>query len=114
MSDLRLSERIPFRTKVKYGLCDHCLEGYSFNLSEDGICIRAQRVFPSLYKILIKIPISRTNPEESSMDESIRLGGTVAWVSPAFNGILSTMGIKFSSRSNDMKRIYLHRRIGRL
>ncbi|MGE5446426.1 MAG: hypothetical protein ACM3SR_17825 [Ignavibacteriales bacterium] len=39
------------------------------------------------------------------MNEIIRLEGTVAWVSSVLPGILPTMGIKFSSRSNDIKNI---------
>jgi hypothetical protein len=108
-STRRLSERIPFRKRVKYGLSNHALAGYTFNLSEDGIGIKSNRVFSSRSKIVIQICISGTDLQESSMDEIIKLEGTVAWVSPVLPGILPTMGIKFSNRSNDIRRIYLQR-----
>jgi len=109
MSNRRLSERIPFRKKVNYGLSDRTLGGYTFNLTEDGIGIKAPRVFPFQSKILMQIHISGTNLEESSMDEIIRLEGIIAWVSRVLPGIIPTMGIKFLNRSNDIKRIYLQR-----
>jgi PilZ domain len=108
-SNRRLSERIPFRKRVKYGLSGHALAGYTFNLSEDGIGIKANRVFSPRSKILVQIYISGTDLQGSSMDEIIKLEGTVAWVSYVLPGIISTMGIKFSNRSNDIKRIYLQR-----
>ncbi len=109
MANRRLSTRIPFRKRVKYGLADSSSVGYTFNLSEDGIGIKGNRVFSSRSKILIQIHVSETDLEESSMDEIIRLEGTVAWVSPALPGILPIMGIKFSSRSHNIRSIYQQR-----
>jgi PilZ domain len=113
MANRRLSQRILFRKNVKYGLSNYPFAGYTFNLSEDGIGIRAQRVFPPRSKIIIQILVNGTDLEESRMDEIIKFEGTVAWVSPVLPGIFSTMGIKFLSQSNDIKQIYLQRIIGR-
>ena len=108
-SNRRLSARIPFRKRIKYGLSDHALAGYTFNLSEDGVGIKAHRVFPPRSKISIQIHVSGTDLEESSMNDIIKLEGTIAWVSPVLPGILSTMGIKFSRRSSDIRQIYIQR-----
>ncbi len=108
-SNRRLSARIPFRKRVKYGVGDSTSVGYTFNLSENGIGIKANRVFSPQSKIEIQIYMSGTDLEESSMDEIIREEGTVAWISPALPGILPTMGIKFSGRSNEIKRIFQQR-----
>jgi Tfp pilus assembly protein PilZ len=96
----RLSTRIPFRKRVKYGSSDPTSAGYTFNLSEGGIGIKADRVFHPKSRIIVHI---------YTEDEIVKLEGVVVWVSPALHGILSTMGIKFSSRINDIKSIYQRR-----
>lgn len=105
----RLSTRIPFRKRVKFGLSNQALGGYTFNLSEDGVGIKAPRMFPPRYKISIQIHMSDADLGESGMSDIVKLEGTVAWVSPVLPGILPTMGIKFSNRSNDIKRIFQQR-----
>ncbi len=102
----RESRRIPFRKKVKYRLPDSDFAGYTFNLSEGGIGVKAHRVFPPRSKILVQLHLDGADLEESIMAEIIKLEGTVAWVSTMLPGIIPTMGIKFSIRSNDIKRIY--------
>jgi PilZ domain-containing protein len=105
----RASRRIPFRKKVRYGLFDSpnsAFAGYTFNLSEGGIGIKAHRVFPARSKISIQLHMNDADLEESSMNDIIKLEGTVAWVSPILPGILPTMGVKFSNRSSDIKQIY--------
>lgn len=111
----RVSRRIPFRKRVKYGLSDSptsAFTGYTFNLSEDGIGVKTHRVFLPRSKILIQIHTSGVDLEESRMDEIIKLEGTVTWVSPTLPGILPTMGIKFSSRSKDIRQIYDNKSCG--
>lgn len=105
----RASRRIPFRKKVKYGLSnspDSMFAGYTFNLSEGGIGIKAHRVFSHRSKISIQIYMSGADLEGNTMNDIIKLEGTVAWVSRVLPGILPTMGVKFLDRSSDIKRIY--------
>lgn len=109
MANQRLSTRIPFRKRVKYGVGDSTSVGYTFNLSENGIGIKANRVFSPRSNILIQVYISGDDLEGCSMDEIIRVEGTVAWVHPAFPGILPAMGIRFSSRTNEIKSLYQQR-----
>ena len=104
MEDRRGSKRIPFRGKVKYGSSDPTLGGYSFNLSEGGIGIIAYRVFPPQSKITIFLYLG---------DETIRLEGVVRWVSPTLPGARSSMGIKFTSRTDGIRSVY-QRRINRM
>jgi hypothetical protein len=104
MSDRRLSRRIPFRKRIKYGLSDPTFVGYTFNLSESGIGIKADRVFPTKSRIVVHIYIG---------DEIVKLEGIVAWVSSTLPGILSLMGIKFLSCTNDIKRSYQQRALGK-
>ncbi len=105
----RLSRRIPFRKKVKYGLSNSpntIFAGYTLNLSEGGIGIKAHRVFSPRSKISIQIHMGGADLEGSRMNDIIKLDCTVAWVSRVLPGILPTMGVKFLSRSSDIKRIY--------
>lgn len=100
MADHRQSARIPFRLRVKYGLSRPTSSGYTFNLSERGIGITSQRVFPPKSKIVIHI---------FAGDRTLRLEGSVAWTSPVLPGRLSKMGVKFLSRTDDVRDIYLQR-----
>jgi hypothetical protein len=50
--------------------------------------------------------MSGADLEGSTMNDIIKLEGTVAWVSRVLPGILPTMGVKFLDRSSDIKRIY--------
>ena len=85
------------------------LSGYTFNLSEDGVGIKSNRMFPPRTKISIQIYMSDAELGESSMINIINLEGTVAWVSPVLPGILPTMGIKFLSRTGEIKEVYRQR-----
>jgi hypothetical protein len=98
MEDRRSSRRIPFREKVKYGSSDNPnLVGYTFNLSEGGVGIKAYRVFPPRSKIVVFLYTG---------DEVIRILGLVVWVSPTLPGALSSMGVKFLSRADSIRAIY--------
>jgi hypothetical protein len=107
VTERRLSRRIPFRKKVKYGLSEPSFLGYAFNLSEDGVGIKVHKVFPPHSRIVFHIYMDRVGLEDGSVDEAIKLEGIVAWISPTLPRILPTMGIKFSSCTDDIKRIYL-------
>ena len=99
-SDRRLSERIPFRNKIKYGFWSPVWIGNIVNLSEGGIGIKANRAFPPGSKIVALLYMD---------DQIIELEGIVAWVSPLPNTLstmaVSTMGISFSSDTK-IKHIY--------
>jgi len=103
MRTQRLSTRIPFRKRIEYGLRDPNSVGYTFNLSEKGIGIKGNRVFSPQSNIVMQIYVSGNDLEECSMDEIIRVKGTVAWKSPALPGMLQAMGIKLSSQSDELK-----------
>jgi hypothetical protein len=100
MEDRRSSRRIPFRTKVKYGVSNPDLGGYAFNLSEGGIGIKAHRVFPPHSKIAVFLYMG---------DQIMRLEGVVRWISPTLPGTRSSMGIKFTSRTDNIKSVYQQR-----
>lgn len=104
MVERRTSTRIPFRQRVKYGLNNHIFAGYTFNLSEHGIGITANKVFPPKSRISVNIFVG---------EEPLRLEGIVAWTSPVLPGIHSKMGVRFSSRTDDIKRVY-HQKIAQL
>ena len=104
MDDRRISRRIPFRGKVKYGPNEPTLGGYSFNLSEGGMGIKAYRVLAPQSKIAIFLYMG---------EETLRLEGVVRWVTPTLQGVRSSMGIKFTSRTNDIKSVY-HQRLNRM
>ena len=99
MVDRRLSKRISFRRKIKYGLSKPTFVGYSFNLSENGIGIRANKVFIKGSNVLVDIYLG---------EEIIRIEGIVARVYSRSPEIGSTIGIKFTSR-RDYLRLYYKR-----
>jgi hypothetical protein len=99
-SNRRLSERIPFRNKIKYGSWSPVLMGMTINLSEGRIGIKANRILLPGSNIVALIYMD---------DEIIELEGIVAWVSlpETLSTIgLSTIGISFSSSADNIKRIY--------
>lgn len=98
MADRRLSRRIPFRKKVKYGLPNPTFVGSTLNLSVNGIVIKAYIFLPPQSRIMIHIYVE---------DEIVILDGIVAWVSSTLPGIPSTMGIRFLGCTDDIKLIYL-------
>jgi PilZ domain-containing protein len=99
-SNRRLSERIPFRYKIKYGSWSPVWIGNTINLSEGGIGIQGNKIL---------LPESEIVTLLFTDDETIKLEGIVAWVSlPETLSIigLSTIGINFSSNTDNVKRIY--------
>jgi PilZ domain len=101
MSNRRLSERIPFRNKIKYGFWSSVWIGNTANLSEGGIAIKANRAFPTGSKIVALLYVD---------GKIMELEGIVAWVSTLPEILptmaLSTMGINFSSATDKIKQIY--------
>ena len=99
-SDRRLSERIPFRKKIKYGFWSSVWIGNTVNLSEGGIGIKANRAFPPGSKIVALLYMD---------NQIIELEGIVAWVSPLPNILpttaVSTMGVNFLDNTK-IKHIY--------
>jgi hypothetical protein len=97
----RLSQRIPFIEPIKYGLDDHpTFTGYTCDISESGIGIKASKVFPPESEILVDMYIG---------DEVIRVEGLVARVTPILSGAASIMGVKISGRTDHVKQSYMQR-----
>lgn len=83
--------------------------GYIFNLSENGVGIRCNRIFLPKTKISIQIYMGDADLGESTMSDIINLEGTVAWVSDLLPGIMPTMGIKFVSDISEIQPVYYQR-----
>jgi Tfp pilus assembly protein PilZ len=100
VSNRRLSTRIPFRNKIKYGFWSSVWIGRTVNLSEGGIGIKANRAFPRGAKITVLLYMD---------DQVIEIEGIIAWVSPLPDILsataLSTMGIRFLSGADKIKHI---------
>ena len=97
MADRRISKRIPLRRKIKYGLSNPTFAGYSFNLSENGIGIKANKVFLKGSNVMVYIYLG---------EEIIRIEGIVTRVEYRSPEIGSTIGIKFASRRDYLKLHY--------
>jgi PilZ domain-containing protein len=96
----RLSQRIPFREPIKYGLDYPTFSGYTFDLSEGGIGIITSKVFPPDTELVF----------DMYMGEGVsRVEGVVARVTPILSGAASIMGVKISGRTDDIKHIYMQR-----
>ena len=93
----RSSERIPFRSKIKYGLYSPTSEGYSFDLSEMGIGITASKLFPRGSLIVVKVVIE---------DETEEFVGRVVWSSKTTPIDACIMGIQFVTSTNKLNLIY--------
>lgn len=96
----RLSQRIPFREPIKYGLENPTFSGYTFDLSEGGIGIITSKVFPPDTELVFDVYMG---------DDVIRVEGLVARVTPMLSGTASIMGVKISGRTDDIKHIYIQR-----
>jgi len=90
----RLSNRITFRRRIKYGRPNPEYRGYIVNLSEDGIGIRGEKLYP---------PNSTINIEKDDID---RFVGKVVWSSELISGNTHRMGIKFLRPGERLFQIY--------
>ncbi len=96
----RLSQRIPFREPIKYGLDYPAFSGYTFDLSEGGIGIITSKVFPPDTELVF----------DMYMGEGVRrVEGIVARVTPILSGAASIMGLKITGHTDDIKHIYMQR-----
>jgi hypothetical protein len=109
MTDRRLSRRVPFRRRVRYGLHDPQFSGYTSNISESGIAIESFRVLPPRSKVIVYIDVDKIDLKEGRMDHIIKVEGVVEWVYFLIPGIPSKMGVKFLTLNNDLVGIYKRR-----
>lgn len=93
----RISKRIYFKSHVRFGLQQCNLKATSFNLSETGIGVLSNKVFPIGTRLLIRIHIS---------DYTIISEGLVARLHEDRIAAKTRMGIKFVSRTDDIRTIY--------
>ena len=106
MTNRRVSRRVPFRKRVRYGLTNLDFLGYTSNISENGIRIESHKIFPPRAKMLIHIYMGEIGLEEGAMEEIVTLEGMVVWVTPTLPGVLPRMGIKLLSRADEIKLIH--------
>ncbi len=95
--DRRLSKRIPFRRKIKCGLCDPTFTGYTFDLSENGIGIKVKKMFPPKSVIVGDIYIGK---------KVVRVEGTVKWESSRLHDSSYKMGINFTGNKDKIRELY--------
>jgi len=96
----RLSQRISIKEPIKYGLDTPTFSGYTFDLSEGGIGIITNKVFPPDTELVFDMYMG---------NRIIRIEGLVARVTPKLSGTASIMGVKISGRADDIKHIYMQR-----
>jgi hypothetical protein len=106
MANRRLSIRVPFRKRVRYGLSNPNSSGYALNISKNGMAIESHRTFPVRSKIMIHIHIGGNTIEDGRMEEVVLVEGIISWVSHTLPGIPTKMGIKFVSKFDEINRIY--------
>ena len=100
METKRLSKRIPFRQKVKFGFPEPRYVGYTSDLSLNGLRLSSNHAMPPGSKVAMRLYLG---------ERSLRLEGDVVWVAPAKGELSSTMGVKLSSRLNDISLVYTQR-----
>lgn len=89
MVNNRLSERLSFKQKIKFGESTPRYRGYIFNISEEGIGVKTHKPL---------IPGSEIVFEIFLRNETYRLLGIVKWTSHIPKEAISAMGIKITSR----------------
>lgn len=104
----RRSPRIPYYKKLKYGLLDNKTEfnkvnkirfnGFTLNISEQGIGIEGNRAFPPNFKIQIRL---------FTGEKALKLEGIVRWAHQTSVGKWH-MGIELTSRKDYLKEIHKH------
>ncbi len=98
MENKRISKRINFKERVKYGNTDRPnTEGYSYNISKNGIAIKSYKALTPGSKVSVVL-YSGKNP--------IRLEGEVMWNSPSNQGSQAQMGVRILSRTNELEKVY--------
>jgi len=90
----RLTNRINFRSGIKYGRSNPEYRGYIVNLSAGGIGIRGEKLYP---------PNSTINIEKDNID---RFVGEVVWSSKLISDKTHRMGIKFLKPGERLHQIY--------
>jgi len=90
----RLTNRINFRSGIKYGSPNPEYRGYIVNLSEDGIGIRGEMLYP---------PNTTINIVKDDID---RFVGKVVWSSKLISDKTHRMGIKFLKPGERLHQIY--------
>ncbi|MDA2921269.1 PilZ domain-containing protein [Desulfobacterota bacterium AH_259_B03_O07] len=93
----RLSKRLIFRKKIKYGVNNPKNNGLTFNISESGIAIAANKLFIPGTKIIAALFLD---------EEILKFQGVIIWSDLGLNGYRSLMGIKITSRPEKIKDIY--------
>ncbi|MBI2487170.1 MAG: PilZ domain-containing protein [Deltaproteobacteria bacterium] len=93
MKERRAKERIPRRKKVKHGLSGTNFLGYTLNISENGLAIESQFVFPCNYRIVFDL---------YSEIGIIKLNGHVVWSIKSTPSFLPRMGIKISTSIKEL------------
>ena len=97
LGDRRLSKRLLFRKKIKYGVCKPKYNGLTFNISESGIAITTNKLF---------IPATRIIADMFLDEEILKFQGVIIWSDLGLKGYQSQTGIKITSRPDKIKDIY--------
>ena len=98
--DKRAYPRIDIKEKLKFGEDTPIHDGYSRNLSPEGISIVSEKGLPPNSNIKIKI--------ERGAGEPINVEGKVIWVSTP-PGMNTLMGVKIADPSEQLLRLYKSR-----
>ncbi len=97
MAERRLSKRLLFRKKIKYGVSNPEYNGLTFNISESGIAIKADKLF---------IPATRIIADLFLDEEILKFQGVIIWSDLSLKGYHSQTGIKITSHPEKIKDIY--------
>lgn len=92
--------RIDIKEKLKFGEDTPIHDGYSRNLSPDGMTIAAEKGLPTNSNITIKI--------DRATGDLIGVEGKVIWVSNP-PGMHTLMGVKFTNSSEELLMLYKSR-----
>ena len=97
MADRRLSKRLQFKKKIKYGTCKPVYDGLTYNISEGGIGIEGKKLL---------VPKTRIVGDLFLGEERLKLQGIIKWSNSSLKRYQSKMGVKIKSRPEQIKEVY--------
>ncbi len=100
LGDRRLSKRLLFRKKIKYGVCKPKYNGLTFNISEGGIGFISSKPLMPGTQIFADLFLG---------EETLRILGVIIWSDLGIKGFRSQMGVKITSRPEKIRALLVSR-----
>ena len=102
----RAHRRILIDQKVSFSTDSPINEGFTYNLSPNGLSLISDVALPVDSRIKINIHLKEYSPENTETEEVITVEGKVVWVSKHPN-LAAKMGVEFDTPNPQLLRLYM-------